>query len=75
MTATEPTAPGALPVLVVTALEAARILGMSREWVYDRIADGELRRVNLGTDARKIWRIRLDDLQEFIDSRTERAAS
>lgn len=48
---------------------AAERLEMSRVWVYDRIKAGEIRVVEFGTTRPK-QRIRADDLQKFIDSRT-----
>lgn len=49
----------------------AERLDMSREWVYDRIADKSLPVVNLaaGTSKSKM-RVRADDLQVFIDARS-----
>lgn len=44
-------------------------LDMSREWVYERIRRGDLRKVELGDTTAKT-RIRADDLQAFIDART-----
>lgn len=49
---------------------AADLLGMSDDWVRDRIKDGSLRAVELGTSRQK-WRVRADDLQAFIDARTD----
>lgn len=62
----------------MTTLEAVRLysvaavadmFGVSRQWVYDRIARGDIRVVELG-DSRAKQRVRADDLQSFIDSRT-----
>lgn len=62
----------------MTTLEAVRLysvaavadlLGVSRQWVYDRINGGQIRVVELG-DARGKQRVRADDLQAFIDART-----
>jgi excisionase family DNA binding protein len=61
-----------------TTVEAVRLysvaavaehLGMSRVWVYAQINGGKLRAVELGSTRAKT-RVRADDLQAFIDSRT-----
>lgn len=49
--------------------EAARLLGVSADYVYDRINNGEIPIVELG-HGRPKQRIRADDLQTFIDART-----
>ncbi|AOY72012.1 hypothetical protein ARZXY2_2481 [Arthrobacter sp. ZXY-2] len=43
---------------------------MSDDWVRARIKDGSLRAVEMGTGRQK-WRVRADDLQRFIDARTD----
>ena len=53
---------------------AADLLGVSVQYIYDRMADGELpRRVDLGGERAK-YRIPASDLQKFIDSRTTEVA-
>ena len=47
---------------------AARILDMSRVWVYQQINRGQLPSVEFG-DTRPHQRIRAVDLQSFIDAR------
>lgn len=49
---------------------AADLLGVSTEYIYSRMKDGELpRRLDLGGTKAK-YRIPASDLQRFIDSRT-----
>lgn len=48
---------------------AAELLGVSRYYIYDRINQGLLPVVELGTGRAK-QRVRADDLQAFIDART-----
>ena len=45
--------------------EAAHLLGMSRDWVYDQIKAGELATVNLGTTKTK-RRIEATELARFV---------
>lgn len=56
-------------VRLYSVAAAADMLGVSRQWVYDRINNGQIRVVELG-DARSKQRVRADDLQAFIDGRT-----
>lgn len=49
--------------------DAAEVLACSRDHVYDLIARGELRAVDIGHGRAKT-RIRTDDLQAYIDRRT-----
>jgi excisionase family DNA binding protein len=60
-------------VRLYSVIEAAGMLGVSRQWVYDRINDRSLAVVELG-DKRPKQRIRADDLQSFIDARTHNLA-
>ena len=49
---------------------AADLLGVSVQYIYDRLENGELpRRLDLGGGKAK-YRIPASDLQSFIDSRT-----
>lgn len=57
-------------VRLYSVVEAAAVLGISRHYVYDRIKDGTLAVVELGTGERSKQRIRADTLQAFIDART-----
>lgn len=56
-------------VRLYSVVRAAEILGTSDDYVYDRINEGKLRAVELGTGRAK-QRVRADDLQAFIDART-----
>ena len=58
------------PQRLYTVAEVAEILGTSKAYVYERINGGEVRTVNLGTPVRAKMRVRADDLQAFIESRT-----
>lgn len=49
--------------------KAADLLGVSVNYIYDRIQEGVIPVVELGTGRAK-QRVRADDLQAFIDSRT-----
>lgn len=57
-----------LPRLYSVA-DAARLLGVSTSYIYDRINERELAVVELGTGRAK-QRIRADVLQAFIDGRS-----
>lgn len=56
-------------VRLYSVAAVADLLGVSRQWVYDRINGGQIRVVELG-DERSKQRVRADDLQAFIDGRT-----
>lgn len=56
-------------VRLYSVAKAAEQLDVGRDFVYERIRRGDLRTVELG-DVRSKLRIRADDLQRFIDSRT-----
>ena len=49
--------------------KVAEILSTGDDFVYSRIKDGSLPAVQLG-NGRSKQRVRADDLQQFIDSRT-----
>jgi excisionase family DNA binding protein len=49
--------------------KAAEVLGIGRTFMYSLINSGQIRVVELGTSKAK-QRVRADDLQAFIDSRT-----
>ena len=57
-------------VRLYSTAQAAERLGVSSDFIEDRVHSGQLRVVELGSDRRQKWRIRADDLQAFIDSRT-----
>lgn len=63
-------------VRLYSVASAATVLETSTDYVYDRIKEGALPVVELGSTRAK-QRIRADDLQAFIDARTfgERRAS
>jgi excisionase family DNA binding protein len=50
-------------------IEVARLLGMSREWVYERINDGTFVVANFGTGKSK-RRIPASSLNAYIESHT-----
>lgn len=50
-------------------LEVARLLGMSRSWVYERIEDGTFTIANFGADKSK-RRIPASSINAFIDAHT-----
>lgn len=56
-------------VRLYSVKDAAERISMSERWLYLRIAAGEIPVVELGGTRAKT-RIRADDLQAFIDSRT-----
>ncbi|MGO3147122.1 MAG: helix-turn-helix domain-containing protein [Leucobacter sp.] len=49
--------------------EVARLLGMSREWVYQRLTDGTFVTANFG-DGKSKKRIPASSVQAFIDAHT-----
>lgn len=49
--------------------KAAEVLGIGRTFMYELIKSGQIRVVELGSTRAK-QRVRADDLQAFIDSRT-----
>lgn len=50
--------------------DVAAVLGVSRNYVYQRINSRELRVVELSNGSRPKQRVRQDDLDAFIDGRT-----
>lgn len=62
-----PTAPRVERQLSVLAV--ADLLGVGKNYVLARIADGSLKAANLA-DNRKKYRIAESDVQRFLDSRT-----
>ncbi|GAA1048468.1 helix-turn-helix domain-containing protein [Arthrobacter russicus] len=59
-------------VRLYSTRKAAEVLDMSPGWVRARIHDGSLRAVEFGSSREK-WKVRADDLQAFIDARTDKA--
>lgn len=54
--------------------EVAEILGVRRETIYAWIASGDLKHFDIGSGEREPrWRIRREDLDEFIARRESRA--
>jgi excisionase family DNA binding protein len=58
-------------VKLLTVVEAARELGISRSKVYELLADGELPSVRIG----RTRRISVTALEEFVSAHTDRAPS
>jgi excisionase family DNA binding protein len=56
-------------VKLLTVVEAARELGISRSKVYELLADGELPSVRIG----RTRRIAVTALEEFVTAHTDRA--
>jgi len=56
-------------VRLYTVAAVAKHMQVSDNWVRERIKSGQLRSVELGSTRAKT-RVRADDLQAFIDSRT-----
>ena len=54
--------------LLLTAVEAAEQLTVSRTKVYELMAAGSLRSIRIG----RLRRVPVDALQEFIDQSTDR---
>ena len=65
---TEALPTSALPLYTVA--DAAAALGVKPNYFYERIRDGIVTTVNIGTDLRPKLRIRNDTLQAFIEERT-----
>ena len=69
MSTTAETLPNsALPLYTIA--DAAEALGVKPNYFYERIRDGRIATVNLGSEERPKLRIRADDLQAFIQERT-----
>lgn len=67
-TTNEPLPLTALPLYTVA--DAAEILGVKPNYLYERIRDNRIATVNLGSEAKPKLRLRADDLQQFIQDRT-----
>jgi excisionase family DNA binding protein len=59
----------ALPALLVSVRDAARLLGVSRDTVYRLFITGELRKVQMGLD-RSLIRVRVSEVYAVIETRT-----
>lgn len=70
-TTSEPLPLKALPLYTVP--DAAEMLGVSLNYLYERIRDRRLPAVELGTEKKSKLRIRADDLQQFIQDLTTTA--
>ncbi|KQR01459.1 hypothetical protein ASF74_07800 [Arthrobacter sp. Leaf145] len=67
-TSTETLQSSALPLHTVA--DAAKQLGVSLNFLYERIRGNEIPTVNLGTDTQKKLRIRDDSLRAWVEART-----
>ncbi len=66
-----------MPSAMLTPPEVAQQIGIDAEKVRTWIATGELRAVNIAerVSGRPRWRIRPDDLEAFLESRTAAPAA
>jgi excisionase family DNA binding protein len=62
-------------VKVLSITEAAHVLSCSRGHVYNLIAAGELRVVDIGIDGRSKSRVYPEDLDAYIERHTRSVAS
>lgn len=67
----EPLPATALPLHTVA--DAAQALGVSLNYMYERIRDNRIATVDLGTDLKPKLRIRADTLVAFVQERTTQA--
>jgi excisionase family DNA binding protein len=51
--------------------EVAAMLGCGRSYVYDLLYRGELRSIKLG----RLRRVTVDEVEQFVDSKLDRAVS
>lgn len=65
--------PTALPLYTVA--DAAEALGVSLNYLYERIRDSRMATVNLGSDIKPKLRIRADHLHTYIQDRTTAGAA
>lgn len=68
----EPPPPTVLPLYTVA--DAAEALGVSLNYMYERIRDNRIATVNLGSDNKPKLRIPADALQAFLQERLTVAA-
>lgn len=64
----QPPPPTVLPLYTVA--DAAKALGVSLNYLYERIRATKITTVNLGSDDKPKLRIPANALQSFIDART-----
>lgn len=57
---------------LLTTKEVAQILNVSRGTVYKLLQSDQIKGIKLNGDTRGKWRVRVDDLSDFI-ARRERA--
>ena len=67
-TPTEALPSTALPLYTIA--DAAEAIGVKPNYFYERIRDGRITTVNLGTEAKPKLRLRADTLRDFIQERT-----
>lgn len=60
---------------LVRVSEAAKVLDCSRDHVYDLIARGQLESIDIGGKGRSLTRIRLAELDAYLERNTRRRAS
>ena len=66
-----PVQPGIPIRLTYSVREAATLLGVGKDYLYERINAGEIPVVQLGTEHKSMRRIAATDLQAFIDARKD----
>ncbi len=72
MASDSPTAPGCsqgIEPVAVSAVEAGRLLGISRAKVYELLASGQLRSFKIGRSRR----VRVEDVRAFVSRLAEPA--
>lgn len=72
-TSTDALPDSALPLFTVR--DAAKQFGVTPNYFYERIRDGRVTTVNIGTELKPKLRIRNDTLQKLIESQTTHAVS
>lgn len=60
---------------LVRVSEAAKVLDCSRDHVYDLIARGQIESIDIGGKSRSLTRIRLSELDAYLERNTRRRAS
>lgn len=61
-------------IVLYTTPEVSEILGVTDHTVRDWCRRGRIRAIRLGDGPTARWRIRHEDLEKFLDERTEKAA-
>lgn len=67
-TSTETLPPSALPLFTVA--DAAKAFGVTPNYFYERIRDGRIATVDIGTELKPKLRIRNDTLQDLVAQHT-----